>query len=109
MRHTGASETAQLNLNSDILQPLINRASPEFQNDIGDVGQWISAVSQIRNHYGIGHLQGNPNAPTLEDVLVVNRQLSVLVTICLLKECGVAEEVVRQVAQRSRSTWWVAL
>ena len=109
MRDTGASATGQLNLNTDILQPLIDLAGPGFHNDIGDVGQWIGKVSQIRNHYGIGHVQGNPNAPKLEDVLVVNRQLFVLVTTCLLRECGVSEEVLQKVVQRSQSTWWIDL
>ncbi len=109
MRDTGASRTANLNLSREILQPLIDRAGPGFQADVGDVGQWKSKVSQIRNHYGIGHLQDNPNAPTLEDLLVVNRQLSVLVTVCLLRECGAPETVIMKVVQRSQATWWVAL
>lgn len=109
MRHTGAGESGRLSLSSSILRPLVNRAGSAFQTDIGDVEQWISKVSQIRNHYGIGHLQSNPNAPELEDVLVVNRQLSLLVTICLLKECGVPETTITKVVQRSQNTWWVAL
>ena len=109
MRDTGASQTAQLNLSREILQPLVDRAGTGFQAHVEDVGRWMSKVAQIRNHYGIGHLQSNPNAPTLEDLLVVNRQLSVLVTMCLLRECGVAETIITEVVRRSQATWWVAL
>lgn len=109
VRDTGASQSAPLNLSREILHPLVDLAGAGFQADVGNVGQWKSRIAQIRNHYGIGHLQANLNAPTLEDLPVVNRQLFVLVTMCLLRECRVPETVITKVVERSQATWWVAL
>ena len=109
MRYTDSSKTGQLRLNRDILEPLMDRAGDPFLNYLDDCGQWKSTINQIRNHFGIAHVQENSKAPEAQKTYEINQQIYLLVVVCLLRECGAEEDLIETILARSRSKWRVIL
>ena len=98
------------NLWTEVIDPMLCQAGHSFQEWIGDPGEWKGKVSDVRNNYGIGHLQGygsSISAPP--DFHLINEQLYLLVVLCLLSECAVSEAVKHEVVERMRSDWKIRL
>ncbi len=92
------------NLAKEVLAPMLSRAGCSFEEWIGNPEDWIKKVSEIRNNYGIAHLQGYTSTWSASpDIHSINEQLYLLVVTCLLSECGVSEDTRRKVAERMRS------
>ena len=109
-RHRMAHPGKRIQLGRDILDPMLDKASQAFREWIGDPADWKKKVSEVRNNYGVGHLQSYAsNSPLHPDFHVINEQLYSLVVSCLLSECGVSEETGREVVKRMRSKWKIRL
>ena len=82
----------------------MSKADHPFKEWIGQPEAWKKKVDEVRNNYGVAHLQGygdweqeHPNFHS------INEQLYTLVILCLLSECGVTEETKREIVERMRS------
>ena len=98
------------NLWVEVIDPMLDRAGRPFGEWIGDPKDWKDRVSDVRNNYGVGHLQGYASkSPARPDFHSINEQLYLLVVSCLLSECGVSEDIRREVVGRMRSEWKIRL
>ena len=98
------------NLGKEVLDPMLDRAGQPFVEWIGSPEDWKKKISEVRNNYGVGHLQSYAiNSPMRPDFHLLNEQLYLLVVSCLLSECGVSVETRRQVVEHMRSEWKVRL
>ena len=94
------------NLGKEVLDPMLYRAGRPFEEWVGKPEDWKKKVNEIRNNYGVAHLQGYAgNSPASPDFHLINEQLYLLVVSCLLSECGVSEDTRCKVAERMRSDW----
>ena len=110
-RHRMADPNKRINnLREEILDPMLSKAGRPFGQWVGNPELWKGKVSEIRNQYGVGHLQsygtGSAAAP---DFHLINEQLYLLVVSCLLVDCEVPEETRHKVAERMRSDWNIPL
>lgn len=98
------------NLWAEVIQPMVARAGRSFEGWIGQPEDWKDQVSDVRNNYGVGHLQGyGSGSSTRPDFHLINQQLYLLVVLCLLSECGVSEGTKEEVVKRMRSDWKIRL
>ena len=98
------------NLGSEVLDPMLDKASQPFEDWIGNPKDWKKKVNEVRNNYGVGHLQSYAsNSPMQPDFHLINEQLYLLVVSCLLSDCRVSEETRREVVKRMRSEWKIRL
>ena len=98
------------NLGKEVLDPMLYRAGRLFEEWVGKPEDWKKKVNEIRNNYGVAHLQGYAgNSPASPDFHLINEQLYLLVVSCLLSECGVSEDTRCKVAERMRSDWKIRL
>jgi len=109
-RHRMAQPEKRIRLGRDALDPMLDKAGQPFGEWIGNPEDWKKKVSEVRNNYGVGHLQGYAiNSPVPPKFHLLNEQLYSLVVSCLLSECGVSEETRRKVVERMRSEWKIRL
>ena len=109
-RHRPTQRNKRISLRRDILDPMLDKAGSPFREWIGDPEDWKKKVSEVRNNFGVAHLQGYAsNSPIPPKFHVLNEQLYSLVVSCLLSECGVSEETRRKVVERMRSEWKIRL
>ena len=98
------------NLRKKVLDPLLHRAGRPFEEWIGDPKAWKDSVNDVRNNYGVAHLQGYAsNALARPDFHSINQQLYFLVVSCLLADCGLSEDLRRKIVKRMRSDWKIRL
>ena len=98
------------NLGKEVLDPMLYRAGRPFEEWVGKPEDWKKKVNEIRNNYGVAHLQGYAgNSPASPGFHLINEQLYLLVVSCLLSECGVSEDTRCKVAERMRSDWKIRL
>ena len=98
------------NFGKDVLDPMLDKAGHSFGEWIGDPEDWKKKVSEVRNNYGVAHLQGYAsNSPIPPEFHTINQQLYSLVISCLLSECRVPEETRRKALERMRSEWKIRL
>ena len=98
------------NLGKEVLDAMLYRAGRPFEEWVGKPEDWKKKVNEIRNNYGVAHLQGYAgNSPASPDFHLINEQLYLLVVSCLLSECGVSEDTRCKVAERMRSDWKIRL
>ena len=98
------------NLGKEVLDPMLGKAGHPFEERIGNPEDWKKKVSEVRNNYGIGHLQSYArNSRVRPNFQLLNEQLYSLVVSCLLSECGVSEETRRKVIERMGSEWKIRL
>ena len=98
------------NLWTAVIDPMLNQAGRSFEEWIGDPKEWKDKVSDVRNNYGVGHLQGYGSSSSVRpDFHLINEQLYLLVVSCLLSECAVSADVKNEVVNRIRSDWKMRL
>ena len=98
------------NLRKEVLDPMLYKAGRPFEEWVGKSEDWKKKVNEIRNNYGVGHLQGYAGRSSASpDFHLINEQLYLLVVSCLLSECGVSEDTRREVVKRMRSDWKIRL
>ena len=98
------------NLGKEVLDPMLDKAGDPFKEWVGNPEDWKKTVGEVRNNYGVGHLQSYAsNSPVRPKFHLLNEQLYSLVVSCLLSECGVSEETRRKVVERMRSEWKIRL
>ena len=95
---------------AEVLEPMLVQAGRSFKEWMGRPEDWKDKISDVRNNYGVGHLQGyRSGSSTQPDFHLINQQLYLLVVLCLLSECGVSEDVKNEVVKRMRSDWKIRL
>lgn len=98
------------NLWAEVIDPMLNLAGRSFEEWIGDPKEWKLKVSDVRNNYGVGHLQGYGTSTSAQpDFHLINEQLYLLVVACLLSECNVSEDIKHKVVERMHSNWKIRL
>ena len=109
-RHRMKQPGKRIQLRKDILDPMLEKAGQPFREWIGSPEDWKKKVSEVRNNYGIGHLQSyGSNSQVPPKFHLLNKQLYLMVVSCLLSECGVSEETRRKMVERMRSEWKMRL
>jgi len=109
-RHRMKQPGRKIQLGKDILDPMLEKAGQPFGEWIGNPDDWKKKVSEVRNKYGVGHLQGYANNSSVPPKFhLLNEQLYSLVVSCLLFDCGMSEGTRRKVVERMRSEWKVRL
>ena len=110
-RHRMADPSKRIrNLRAEVIDPMLDQAGRSFGEWIGDRQQWKGTVSDVRNNYGVGHLQGYGSGTSAQpDFHLINEQIYLLVVLCLLSECTVSEDVKYKVVERMRSDWKIRL
>ena len=89
---------------AEVIDPMLDRAGRSFEEWIGDPKAWKEKVSDVRNNYGVAHLQGYGSRPAAwPNFHLINQQLYLLVVLCLLSECTISEDVKSKVVKRMRS------
>ena len=93
-----------------VLDPLLRKAGHPLEEWIGDPKTWKDSVNDVRNNYGVAHLQGYAsNALVRPDFHSINQQLYLLVVSCLLADCGLSDDLRRKIVKRMRSDWKIRL
>ena len=84
-----------------ILRPMIDKVGKPFAERIGDTRKWMGKIGYIRSNQGLAHYQGygTPRA-NRHRLTPVNAELSLLVILCILKDCGFPEQFLTEVADR---------
>ena len=110
-RHRMADPSKRIhNLWAEVIDPMLDQAGRSFEEWIGNPKEWKLKVSDVRNNYGVGHLQGYRSGTSAQpDFHLINEQLYLLVVACLLSECNVSEDIKHKVAKRMRSNWKIRL
>ena len=98
------------NLWTEVIDPMLDRAGPPFEEWIGNPNDWKLKVRDVRVNYGVGHLQGYRSGTSAQpEFHLINEQLYLLVVACLLSECDVSEDIRRKVVERMSSNWKIRL
>ena len=90
----------QANLQA-ILGPMIDKAGKPFADRIGNASKWIDKLRNIRRNQGLAHYQGYATPRANQHSLTpVNAELSLLVILCILRDCGFSESFLTEVTGR---------
>lgn len=84
-------------------QDMADYAGEAFAGLVGDVPKWCRLAKNLRN--SLAHDDKRSVGPDSETLYYMSESIFYLVVLCLLRECGLADDVLHGITQNSHFLW----